>query len=84
MIVLDASVVVEMLLNCPLGEIGRERLAGGAAPLATSHIMDIEAVSALRGYDAACIALTVAGNAEFYASDRRLYRGHRARTRIFS
>ncbi len=128
MIVLDASVIVEMLLNRPLGAVVRESLALGEEPLATPHIMDIEAVSALRGiskaervsperqedflmhlalfpaqryehapllpriwelrhqftsYDATYIALAEALDAELYTSDRRLSRGHRARTRIF-
>lgn len=49
MIVVDASLMVEMLLNRPLGAVVRERLAQCAEPIAVPHIMDIEATSALRG-----------------------------------
>lgn len=42
MIVVDASLMVEMLLNRPLGAVVRERLAHCAEPIAIPHI-DIEA-----------------------------------------
>lgn len=48
MIVLDASVVVELLLNGELaGEI-RERLAGSEATLLVPHLIDVEVMSAIR------------------------------------
>ena len=48
MIVLDASVVVELLTNGPLADsIGRD-LAGRAEPLIVPHLLDVEALSALR------------------------------------
>lgn len=43
MIVIDASLMVEMLLNRPLGAVVRERLAHCAEPIAIPHIIDIEA-----------------------------------------
>ncbi|MBL8219348.1 MAG: type II toxin-antitoxin system VapC family toxin [Bryobacterales bacterium] len=49
MIVIDASLLVEMLLNRPLAAAVRERLAQCAEPIAIPHIIDIEAISALRG-----------------------------------
>ena len=49
MIVVDASLMVEMLLNRPLGAVVRERLAQCAEPIAIPHIIDIEAISALQG-----------------------------------
>jgi len=49
MIVLDASLIVEMLLNSPLGASMRETLARLDEPIAVPHIMDIEVISALRG-----------------------------------
>ena len=49
MIVLDASVVVELLTNGPLADsLGRD-LAGRAEPLIVPHLLDVEVVSALRG-----------------------------------
>ena len=48
MIVLDASVVVELLTNGPLADsIGRD-LAGRGEPLIVPHLLDVEALSALR------------------------------------
>ena len=48
MIVLDASVVVELLTNGPLADsIGRD-LAGRGEPLIVPHLLDVEALGALR------------------------------------
>ena len=48
MIVLDASVVVELLTNGPLANsIGRD-LAGRRGPFIVPHLLDVEVVSALR------------------------------------
>ena len=48
MIVLDASVVVELLLNGPsAGAISRE-LAARSEPFLVPHLLDVEVVSALR------------------------------------
>ena len=55
MIVLDASVVVEMLLNRPLGALVRESLAIGEESLATPHIMDIEPA---RAFSVSIVATT--------------------------
>ncbi len=49
MIVLDASVVVELLTNGPLADsLGRD-LAGRAGSFIVPHLLDVEVVSALRG-----------------------------------
>lgn len=48
MIVLDASLIVEMLLNSPLGASMRETLARLDEPIAVPHIMDIEVITAKR------------------------------------
>ena len=47
MIVLDASVVVELLLNRPVAELLRRDLAGGE-PILAPHLLDVEVTSALR------------------------------------
>lgn len=48
MIVLDASVVVELLTNGPLADsIGRD-LAGRDEPFIVPHLLDVEAISAFR------------------------------------
>jgi predicted nucleic acid-binding protein len=48
MIVLDASVVVELLTRGPLADsIGRD-LAGRGESIAVPHLLDVEVVSALR------------------------------------
>jgi predicted nucleic acid-binding protein len=52
MIVLDASVVVELLTNGPLADsIGRD-LAGRSGPFIVPHLLDVEVVSALRSLNA--------------------------------
>jgi predicted nucleic acid-binding protein len=49
MIVLDASVVVELLTNGPLADSLRRHLAGRSEPFIVPHLLDVEVVSALRG-----------------------------------
>ena len=48
MIVLDASVVVELLTNGPLADSLRHALAGRDESLIVPHLLDIEVVSAVR------------------------------------
>jgi predicted nucleic acid-binding protein len=48
MIVLDASVVVELLINGPLAEEIRHALAGSGEALIVPHLLDVEVASALR------------------------------------
>ncbi len=48
MIVLDASVVVELLMNGPVAESVRRDLAARSDALAVPHLLDIEVVSAVR------------------------------------
>ena len=49
MIVLDASVVVELLTNGPLANSVRRRLAERSEPFIVPHLLDVEVVNALRG-----------------------------------
>ncbi|MEO8594676.1 MAG: type II toxin-antitoxin system VapC family toxin [Candidatus Solibacter sp.] len=49
MIVLDASVVVELLTNGPMAERLRHKLHARNETFAVPHLLDIEVVSALRG-----------------------------------
>jgi predicted nucleic acid-binding protein len=49
MIVLDASVVVELLTNGPLANSVRRGLAERSEPFIVPHLLDVEVVSALRG-----------------------------------
>jgi predicted nucleic acid-binding protein len=49
MIVLDASVVVELLMNGPLANSVRRGLAERSEPFIVPHLLDVEVVSALRG-----------------------------------
>jgi predicted nucleic acid-binding protein len=49
MIVLDASVVVELLIAGPLADSIATSLAGRAEPWLAPHFLDIEVMSALRG-----------------------------------
>ncbi len=52
MIVLDASAVVELILNRPLGRIVAERLRGDPAePLAAPHLIDAEVGQVLRRFE---------------------------------
>jgi len=48
MIVLDASVVVELLTNGPLANSLGLDLAGRSEPFIVPHLLDVEVVSALR------------------------------------
>ena len=48
MIVLDASVVVELLINGSLADSIREELAGRDDSFIVPHLIDVEAMSALR------------------------------------
>ena len=48
MIVVDASVMVEVLLGTPTGAVGRDRLLGAAETVHTPHLMDPEVAQALR------------------------------------
>lgn len=48
MIVLDASIVVELLTNGPLAEGLREELADRADAFIAPHLLDVEVLSALR------------------------------------
>ena len=48
MIVLDASVVVELLTNGPMAASLRHELAARDEPFVVPHLLDIEVVSALR------------------------------------
>jgi predicted nucleic acid-binding protein len=48
MIVLDASAVVELLINGPAADSLRRDLAGRHEPLIVPHLLDVEVASALR------------------------------------
>jgi predicted nucleic acid-binding protein len=48
MIVLDASVVVELLINGPLAGSLRRYLEGRGEPFLVPHLLDVEAISAFR------------------------------------
>jgi predicted nucleic acid-binding protein len=48
-IVLDASVVVELLTNGPLADSLKLALGDFREPIAVPHLLDVEVVSALRG-----------------------------------
>jgi predicted nucleic acid-binding protein len=48
MIVLDASVVVELLTDCPLTDSIRSDVARREEPLIAPHLIDVEVVSAIR------------------------------------
>jgi predicted nucleic acid-binding protein len=48
MIVLDASVVVELLTNGPLADDIRAEFAGSDQPFIVPHLIDVEVVSAIR------------------------------------
>jgi len=52
MIVLDASVVVELLANGPLAESLRRDLTGRTDSFIVPHLLDVEVVSALRNLNA--------------------------------
>jgi predicted nucleic acid-binding protein len=48
-VVLDASVLVELLTLSPLGQRAVERIRGSAGDLHLPHLADIETVSVMRG-----------------------------------
>ncbi len=50
MIVLDASALVELILDTPTGQIVAARIADPAESLHAPHLADIEVVQALRRY----------------------------------
>ncbi|MGH9370877.1 MAG: type II toxin-antitoxin system VapC family toxin [Vicinamibacterales bacterium] len=50
MIVLDASALVELILDTPTGELVAARIADPAEGLHAPHLADIEVVQALRRY----------------------------------
>lgn len=50
MIVLDASALVELVLDTPAGRIVAERIADPAVGLHVPHLADVEVVQALRRY----------------------------------
>ena len=52
MIVLDASIVVELLTNGPLARSIREDLAERDESFIVPHLLDVEVVSAIRGLTA--------------------------------
>lgn len=52
MIVVDASVVVEVLLRTPDADRLTERLLGGQEPIHAPHLLDVEVLQVLRRYEA--------------------------------
>lgn len=50
MIVLDASALVELILNTPTGQLVASRIADPAEGLHVPHLADIEVAQALRRY----------------------------------
>ena len=50
MIVLDASALVELILDTPTGQLVAGRIADPAEGLHVPHLADIEVVQALRRY----------------------------------
>lgn len=50
MIVLDASVVLELLLGTRRGRVVAERIESPSLPLAAPHLVDLEVAQALRRY----------------------------------
>ena len=50
MIVLDASALVELILDTPTGQLVAARIADPAEGLHVPHLADIEVVQALRRY----------------------------------
>lgn len=51
--VLDASVVVELITNSQLGDLARLDLSNWDGPLMAPYLLDLEVLSALRGLNAA-------------------------------
>ena len=52
MIVLDASVVVELITRGPLADSIRSKLAGSYDSIVVPHLIDVEVMNALRGLTA--------------------------------
>lgn len=50
MIVADASAVVEVVLNSPVGELIADRLLDPGETVAAPHLLDLEVVQVLRRY----------------------------------
>ncbi len=50
MVVVDASCVIETLLNTPTGGVISQRLLGGTEPLAAPALLDVEVCHVLRKY----------------------------------
>ena len=50
MIVVDASAVLELLLNTPAGQAVAERIAASGLGLHAPHLVDVEIAQALRRY----------------------------------
>ncbi len=50
MIVLDASALVELILDTPTGQLVAARIADPAQGLHVAHLADIEVVQGLRRY----------------------------------
>jgi predicted nucleic acid-binding protein len=48
MIVADASLLVEVLLQTPVGAVGRERLLASGDTVHAPHLIDVEVTQALR------------------------------------
>ena len=48
MIVVDASAVIELLLNTPLGERVGDRLADAGETLSAPHLLDVEVLHVVR------------------------------------
>jgi predicted nucleic acid-binding protein len=65
MIVLDASVVVELLVNGPLADSLRRELAGSSDTFLVPHLLDVEVASALRN-------LAVGGRIDAHRSEELL------------
>lgn len=99
MIVLDASVVVELLTNGPLADSLRrsgratriEQFLAGLVALpaeAYAHTPLLSRIWELRqnftAYDAAYIALAETTNSVLYTTDKKLLKGHRAQVALFA
>lgn len=50
MIVIDASAVIEVLLNTPAGEIVADRLLEPSETVTAPHLLDVEVLQVLRRY----------------------------------
>ena len=99
MIVLDASVVVDLLTNGTLADSLRRDLEESADSFIVPHLLDVEVASALRKLVAGqridshrsgellagLAALPAeATNAVLYTSDEKLRKGRRARVALFT